>query len=109
MQPLLLPHIPQLYSWVNWSNVGEVPCSRKQQQTASSRGSSGSQANPKPLPLLPHKAARKKALHDHYGVDCSFFEGDPVCMHKHASALLQFGEAFTVSDNELSRLAWLNN
>ena len=57
MQPLVLSHIPQLYNWIDWSNVDKVPCSRKQKQETQHHlgikpGSSGSQADPKPLLLL---------------------------------------------------------
>ena len=52
-QLLELPHIPQLYSWVDWSNVGKVLAqgnnNNKQQHLGIEPGSSGSQANPKPL------------------------------------------------------------
>ena len=52
-QPLVLPHIPQLYSWVDWSNVGKVLAqgnnNNKQHHLGIEPGSSGSQADPKPL------------------------------------------------------------
>ena len=57
MQPLVLSRIPQLYNCIDWSNVDNVPCSRKQKQETQHHlgikpGSSGSQADPKPLLLL---------------------------------------------------------
>ena len=52
-QPLVLPHIPQLYSWVDWSNVGKVLAqgnnNNKQHHLGIEPGSSGSQADPKSL------------------------------------------------------------
>ena len=59
-QPLQLPHIPQLYSWVDWSNVGKALAqgnnNNKQDHLGIEPGSSGSQTNPKPL----HAAAPLK-------------------------------------------------
>ena len=52
-QALVLPHIPQLYRLVNWSNVGKVLAqgnnNNKQHYLGIEPGSSGSQADPKPL------------------------------------------------------------
>ena len=47
---LELPHIPQLYSWVDWSNVDKVLSqgnnNNKQPYPGIKPGSSGSEANP---------------------------------------------------------------
>ena len=46
---LELPHIPELYSWVDWSNVGKVLAqgnnNNKQHHPGIEPGSSGSQAD----------------------------------------------------------------
>ena len=54
---LELPCIPQLYSWVDWSNVGKVLAqgnNNKKYYLGIKPESSGSQADPKPLLLLSH-------------------------------------------------------
>ena len=55
-QLLELPHIPQLYSWVDRSIVGKALVqgndNNKQHHPGIEPESSGSQANPKPLLLL---------------------------------------------------------
>ena len=53
MLPLVLHHIPQLYSLFNWSNIGKIPCLRKQHHLWIEPGYSGSQADPKRLLSLP--------------------------------------------------------
>ena len=57
-QLLELPQTPQLYSLVDWSNVGKVLAqgNNKQHHPGIQPGSSGSQANPKPLLLLALRA-----------------------------------------------------
>ena len=59
-QLLELPHIPQLYSWVDWSNVGKVLAqgnnNNKQHHLGIEPGSTGSQADLKPL----HAAASRR-------------------------------------------------
>ena len=63
-QLLELLHIPQLYSWVDWSNVGKALAqgnnnnNNNQHHLGIEPGYSGSQANPKPL----HTAAPMKGL-----------------------------------------------
>ena len=67
-QLLVLPHIPQLYSWVDWSNVGKVLAqgnnNNKQHHLGIKPGSTGSQADPKPL----HAAAPQRwpVIYIHY-------------------------------------------
>ena len=54
-QLLDLSHIPQLYSWIKWSNVGKVLAqgsNNKQHHLGIKPGSSASETNAKPLLLL---------------------------------------------------------